>query len=94
MVVMVLSGIGWLFALPLVSIVLEEWTLYDEPGDAAIGMLVVGPIMLVVSLALLALAGVLSIFSRRLPLVARVLSLVLPAAGVAAAAAILYRALS
>ncbi len=94
MVVMVLSGIGWLFALPLVSIVLEEWTLYDEPGDAAIGMLVVGPIMLVVSLALLALAGVLSIFARRLPLVARVLSLVLPAAGVAAAAAILYRALS
>ncbi len=92
--VFLLGLVGWLLALPCVALVLREWAIYPDAGDAAIGLLVLGPLVLLVGLVLLVAAVALSLWARRLPRWFRAITIASPALGCLVGLAILYRALA
>ena len=93
--VFLLGLLGWYFALGGIVIVMREWAIYPDAGDAAIGMLVFGPAILGASVLLLLLSLPLAFRQRetRLPAWFRVLMVISPALGCLVGLAIIYRAL-
>ena len=93
-VVFVLGLLAWLLAAGPIALVMHEWTIYPEAGDAAIGLIIFGPLVLAVSLLFLLASVILSLFAKRLPVWFRVLTVLSPALGCLVGVAIIYRALS
>ena len=92
-VLFVLGIIGWLAALDSIALVFREWAIYPDAGDAAIGLIIFGPIVLLVSFVLL-LASIGAIcHAKRLPRWFRVTAVVSPALGCLVGLAIIHRAL-
>lgn len=92
--VFVLGLVGWLLALPSFALILREWKAYPDPGDAAIGLLIFGPLVLFIAFLLLVASVGFSLRARRLPRAFHALAIASHAAGCLAGLAIIYRALS
>jgi len=91
--VFVLGLLAWLLAAGPITIIMHEWTVYPKVGDAAIGLIIFGPLVLAVSLLFLLASILLSIFAKRLPVWFRVLTVVSPVLGCFVGLAIIYRAM-
>ncbi len=89
----ILGLLGWMLALPLIVLVLREWTIYPDAGDAAIGLIIFGPLVLLVSCLFLLTSIVLGLRAGRLPKWFRVVTIASPALGCLVGLAIIYRAL-
>ena len=91
--VFTLGIIAWMLAFDLIALILKEWLIYPKAGDAAIGLVIFGPIVVAISFTLLLVSYFLSISTNRLPRWFRVLTMIPPALGCLAGLAIIYRAL-
>lgn len=92
--VFLLELLGWFLALPLIGIVLQEWMTYPEVGDAAIGILPFGLLVLFTSIIFLMTAIALSPRAKRLSKYFRMVTIASPAVGFLVGIAMIYRALS
>ena len=92
-VVFALGILAWGLALDPIAVVLHEWTIYPQAGDAGVGMLVLGADVLVGSLLFLAASIPLSFVAKGLPKWFRGLTVASPALGCLVALAVFYRAL-
>ena len=91
--IFILGILGWLLALDSIALIVHEWAIYPDVGDAAIGLIIFGPAVLGVSLLFLLASIASSLRAKRLPKWFRVLTVVSPALGCLVGLAIIYRAL-
>ncbi len=90
-IVFVLGLIGWVAALPGLGIIVREAGTYPDPGDAAIGILVLAILMGGASMILLALGSVLAFLAKGMPTWFRVLTVVSPTLGLVVTVLLLLR---
>ena len=83
---------GWCIAYLGLCLIIKEWREYPDPGDAAIGMTVVGTPLLFISVCLLGVS-LLVARTHRLPLWFRIFQVIGPAFGSLAGATFLFRAM-
>ena len=93
LLVFILGIIGWIMVLPLLDIVISEWAIYPDAGDAGVGMLLLVFVMVPLSVVLLAVSIPLSCKAVRLPKLLRIITVISPALGCLAGLLVLYRAL-